>query len=276
MEDPLRKTARLALTLGASLATAAAWAQGPLHVVANDAWCDGEGDHWSESERYCEVREATWAAGSARTDVDASPNGGIEVHGWDRSSVKLEAKVVAMAETVAAAHDLADQVQIETGANVRATGPTVTRHRHWSVTYRLSVPRKVSLGLRSVNGGISVSDVAGAVEFETMNGGIRLDAVGGRVEGRTTNGGLDIRLAGLGWSGEGLDVTTTNGGVTLAVPADYNARVETGTTNGGLQVDFPVTLQGRIDRRHVSFEVGKGGPLVRALTTNGGVTVRKR
>jgi DUF4097 and DUF4098 domain-containing protein YvlB len=98
----------------------------------------------------------------------------------------------------------------------------------------------------------------------------------GRVQGRTTNGGLDIRLAGSGWSGVGLDVTTTNGGVTMAVPADYNSRIETGTTNGGLDVDFPVTLQGHIDRKHLTFDVGKGGPPVRAMTTNGGVEVRKR
>jgi len=272
----MRKLPFLALS-ALSLATPAAWAQAAAaHVVVPSAWCQDDGDRGNGQERYCEVREATWSSASARTEVDASPNGGIEVRGWDRAEVKLEAKVVAFAETSAEARDLASQVQVETGATVNATGPKGTRHRYWWVAFRLSVPRKANLGLRSVNGGISVREVAGTVDFETMNGGVTLDAVAGRVQGRTTNGGLDIRLAGSGWAGEGLDVTTTNGGVTLAVPADYNARVETGTTNGGLRVDFPVTLQGRIDRKHLSFEVGKGGPLVRAMTTNGGVTVRKR
>ncbi len=271
----MRKTAFLVLALAASLGNAPAWAQGALHPVANHAWCD-DGDRGGDRERHCEVREATWATGSARTEVDASPNGGVEVQGWDRAEVKLQAKVVAMAETSAEASDLAGQVQVETSGTIHATGPKGTERRHWWVSYKLWVPRKASLGLRSVNGGISVREVAGTVEFETTNGGVSLDAVGGRVLGHTTNGGLDIKLAGGGWAGEGLDVTTTNGGVTLAVPADYNARVETGTTNGGLQVDFPVTLQGRIDRKHLSFEVGKGGPLVRAMTTNGGVTVKKR
>jgi hypothetical protein len=246
-------------------------------VVAGDAWCDEDSHHGDDArERHCEVREATWAGSSARTDVDASPNGGIEVRGWDQSEVKLQAKVVAMADTSAEAGDLASQVQVETGATIHATGPKGTRHSYWWVGYRLWVPRKASLGLRSVNGGISVREVAGAVEFETTNGGIELDALAGHVQGHTTNGGLNIRLAGTAWTGDGLDVTTTNGGITLRVPVDYNARIETGTTNGGLEVDFPVTLQGRIDRKHLSFEVGKGGSLVRAVTTNGGVTVRKR
>ena len=264
------------LALAFSLSAMPARGQATLQVVPNDAWCDDDGDRGDDRERHCEVREATWTGGSARTEVDASPNGGIEVRGWDRPEVRLRAKVVAMAPTTAEASDLAGQVQIATAGPIHATGPRGTRRSHWWVSYRLSVPRKASLGLRSVNGGIAVREVAGAVEFETTNGGISLEAVGGRVQGRTTNGGLDIRLAGSGWSGEGLDVTTTNGGVTLAVPSDYNARIETGTTNGGLDVDFPVTLQGRIDRKHLTFDVGKGGPLVRAMTTNGGVEVRKR
>jgi hypothetical protein len=272
----VRKTALLVFGLASCLVPAPARAQGPLHTVASDAWCDDDGGRGDDRERHCEVRETTWAGSSARTEVDASPNGGIEVRGWDRPEVKLRVKVVAMAETPAEAGELAGQIQVETGGTIHATGPKGTRHRHWWVSYRLWVPRKASLGLRSVNGGISVREVAGALEFETTNGGISLDDVAGHVQGRTTNGGLDIRLAGGGWTGEGLDVTTTNGGVTLAVPVDYDARVETGTTNGHLDVDFPVTLQGRIDRKHLTFDVGKGGPLVRAMTTNGGVEVRKR
>ncbi len=66
-----------------------------------------------------------------------------------------------------------------------------------------------------------------------------------------------------------LSTPTGNGTTDVLVGA-------TGTTNGGLDVDFPVTLQGRIDRKHLTFDVGKGGPLVRAMTTNGGVEVRKR
>ena len=100
----------LALALAGSLATVSAWAEGPLHVLANHAWCDGEDDRGDERERYCEVREATWAGGAARTDVDASPNGGIEVRGWDRAEVKLLAKVVATGETTGDARDLAAQV----------------------------------------------------------------------------------------------------------------------------------------------------------------------
>jgi DUF4097 and DUF4098 domain-containing protein YvlB len=113
------------------------------------------------------------------------------------------------------------------------------------------------------------------VEFKTVNGGVRIDRAAGSLRGRTTNGGVDVSLEGGAWEGEGLDVETTNGGVRVTLPSAYNARLVTGTVNGGLEVDFPVTVQGRISRR-LDVTLGRGGPTVRATTTNGGVVIRSR
>jgi hypothetical protein len=44
--------------------------------------------------------------------------------------------------------------------------------------------------------------------------------------------------------------------------------------NGGIDVDFPVTVQGRIGREF-STTLGRGGPLLRAATTNGQVRVSR-
>jgi DUF4097 and DUF4098 domain-containing protein YvlB len=96
----------------------------------------------------------------------------------------------------------------------------------------------------------------------------------GRVTGRTTNGGLDVRLDGSAWDGEGLDLETSNGGVNLVVPEDYNAELQTGTVNGGLNLDFPLTVQGRVNRR-IEVTLGRGGAPIRAVTTNGGIRLRR-
>jgi DUF4097 and DUF4098 domain-containing protein YvlB len=94
------------------------------------------------------------------------------------------------------------------------------------------------------------------------------------VHARTTNGGVDVTLTGEKWDGDALDLHSTNGGVRMRVPEDYSARLETRTVNGGVHVDFPVTVQGRIGRE-ISTTLGKGGALVRAETTNGGVHVSR-
>ena len=44
--------------------------------------------------------------------------------------------------------------------------------------------------------------------------------------------------------------------------------------NGPMMLDIPVTVQGRLDFHHIATDIGAGGPPVRAVTTNGPVTVR--
>src|SRR6266540_1714545 len=97
----------------------------------------------------------------------------------------------------------------------------------------------------------------------------------GDVKGQTMNGGLAIDLAGAGWDGKGMDVRTTNGGVTLSIPENYSAHLETGTVNGGLKTDFPITLQGEV-KRELSFDLGGGGQTISAMTTNGGVSIKRK
>jgi len=246
---------------------------GGAAAAAERDWC-ADGSWNDRQERYCEVREHSLGAGG-RLSVDARPNGGIEVEGWDRSEARLEAKVVAQAESEAEARQLASQVQIETSGTIHAAGPRSSDGRSWSVSYRLHVPRNAELALTSTNGGISVRATRGAIELETSNGGLHLDDVGGKVKGRTTNGGVHVRLTGEAWPGEGLDLRTTNGGVKLQVPAGYNAHLETGTTNGGIHSEIPVAVAGRMDRQ-LSADLGHGGPTIRVFTTNGGVSLTRR
>jgi DUF4097 and DUF4098 domain-containing protein YvlB len=133
----------------------------------------------------------------------------------------------------------------------------------------------MDLSATTSNGGISVEQVDGRMDFEAENGGIAVRDAAGSISAHTTNGGVSARLTGTSWRGERLDLRTTNGGVSLDIPQGYNAELETGTVNGGMEIDFPVTIQGRINRR-IRTTLGRGGPMVRAVTTNGGVKIRER
>ena len=236
-----------------------------------ETWCDVS---YGEDERYCEVREQTLPATDGVT-VDAGPNGGIGVTGWSRDEVNLQAKVQAHADTEERAQEIAAAVTIRTdGGRIRAEGPKSGKDEWWSVSYRMSVPVRTDLSLETKNGGISIDGVSGDLEFRALNGGVSLRGVSGYVNGSTTNGGLSIELTGSEWDGEGLDVKTTNGGVNLKIPEGYSARLETGTVNGRLEIGFPVTVQGRLDKR-LTTELGSGGRPIRVRTTNGGVKISR-
>jgi DUF4097 and DUF4098 domain-containing protein YvlB len=227
---------------------------------------------------HCEIKEQTLPAGGAIT-VDGKQNGGISIKGWERNEILVRARIESRAPTQAEADSLAQQVRIETAAlNIHAEGPESRDDYQWYVSYEIFVPRRSDLSLQAHNGGIAISDVAGRINFKTLNGGVSLTRVGGAVSGRTTNGGVHVELVGTRWDGEMLDVTTTNGGVNIAMPDNYSAHLETSTVNGNISSDFalnvPLNSRGRVPRE-ISVDLGSGGPTIKLTTTNGGVRVNR-
>ncbi len=263
-------TRRAGTTLAATLAIILLGATGAFA----DSWddCDGwDRDHGDDKGRFCEIREFSMAdLGSL--EVDAAPNGGIKVAAWDRSEIKVKARISVWDKDEADAREIAASIDVHTdGGRVRAES---RNERNWSVSFRIQAPRNTDLDLESHNGGISVAGIEGHLRIETHNGGLSLDSVAGDVVARTQNGGVSIELDGDSWQGSGLDVQTTNGGVTLNIPSNYSAELETGTVNGRIRIDFPVTVQGEIGRR-LTTTLGSGGALIKVKTTNGGVRINK-
>lgn len=241
----------------------------------SDDWCREQ--NWNDDrETACDVRELTLPSSGSLT-VDASPNGGIKVEGAARYDVHVRARIVATAATAERARQILSAVRVQpSGDRIQAEGPDgLGRREGWHVSYDLLVPMQMGLSLKSTNGGVSIRDVEGRIEFTTTNGGVKLANVGGDVRGRTTNGGVDIELEGAMWQGEGLDVQTSNGGVRLSIPEHYSARLETSTNNGGLTSDFPVNVTDRRPRE-IDMTLGAGGPPIRVRTSNGGVRITKK
>lgn len=232
--------------------------------------------HESDRPSHCEIRELSVpVAGNALT-IDATPNGGISVRGWDRAEIQVRARVSANAETQQEADAMAADVRVLTdGGRIRSEGRPSGGHGGWSVSFEVMAPARHALTLRTKNGGISVKGVESEIDFETTNGGITLADVNGDVRGHTTNGGVQIELSGDAWVGQGLDVQTHNGGVRLSVPGAYSAHLEAGTTNGGVRYDFPVVVQGTMGK-DLSVDLGHGGVPLKVRTVNGGVSIVRR
>jgi len=262
----------VAVAVGLAVPTASLADTGTWLILEDHSWC-GE-DDWDE--RHCEVREIILPADRKLIAVDGGNNGGIEVEGWDRDEIRLRVKVKVWADDREEAEEIASEIEIVTDdRTIHAEGPNTNgkwRRRGWAVSYRLMVPKESNLDLETNNGGIDIVDVSGDIRFSATNGGIALLGLGGDVKGHTTNGGITVELLGDGWKGDGLNVSTTNGGVSVAVPETYNAELETGTVNGGIHVDFPIMVQGNI-KRNLNTTLGDGGARIRVKTTNGGVHI---
>jgi DUF4097 and DUF4098 domain-containing protein YvlB len=276
----MRRLAPPALALAALLLSATTLAAQRYRDSESDAeWLehcrDGQyGNRWDG--HACEVRTVPVQRGVKSLSIDGASLGGVSVTGWDRDSVHVSARIVAMARSDADAERYLKDVRISSeGGTIRASGSShADEDVHQIVSYDVYVPRHMDLDLRAHNGGLRVEAVTGKMSLETVNGGLSLEGAGGDVRAYAQNGGLNVRLTGKHWDGAGLDAQTQNGGVRLVVPEGYSARLETGTVNGGIRTDIPITVSGRISQR-INLTLGSGGAPVRATTTNGGVIIAR-
>ena len=143
-----------------------------------------------------------------------------------------------------------------------------------SVEFTILLPKGVKMDASTVNGGLAIEGATAQVKARTVNGGIEAASTSGPVSAKTVNGGIRVKA---GTIGDGpVEYETVNGSITLELPEKMNANIEMRTVNGSItSEDFPITVQGRFDRRRISGKIGTGGPELSVSTVNGSIRLRR-
>ena len=155
-----------------------------------------------------------------------------------------------------------------------STGPdTGNRDESWSVSFEISVPRNAMLTLNTNNGGISIDDFRGSAKFHARTAGWSRTSVGGdlrRDDQRRRHRG---RRRSLGR--RRASTSDHNGGIRPHPPEGASQRSSKPAPRTAASASTSPLPQGRIGR-HLETTLGAGAPKLRAMTTNGGVTIRQR
>jgi hypothetical protein len=145
-----------------------------------------------------------------------------------------------------------------------------------SVEFRVRVPRGVRIGASSVNGSVTVNGATSEVRASSVNGSVEATSTGGPVEASTVNGSVFARMGRL-TGDEDLEYTTVNGSIHVEFDGELtNADVEMSTVNGRFELNFPITIEGRLNPRHLRTRIGSGGRRIKLTTVNGNVELRRR
>ena len=145
-------------------------------------------------------------------------------------------------------------------------------HVESSVTYDVTIPQEFDIDISNVNGAVNVNDASGRLRVETTNGRIEMARCSGTVDASTTNGGIRAELLRVA-AAKDLTLETTNGRITLVVPASLAANIDASTTNGSITTDLPVTTKS-FDSNSLRGAINGGGPRLRLRTTNGSIEIR--
>lgn len=149
-----------------------------------------------------------------------------------------------------------------------------SRNNDVSVDFVIAVPRGVNIRGSTVNGDLRVNGATEEVRVSTVNGNVNAVSSGGPVEARSVNGNVHARMGRLDGD-EDISYGSVNGNVVVEFSGDLHAEVEMSTTNGGFETNFPLTVRGRLNPRHIRTTIGDGGRLIRLSTVNGNVELRR-
>jgi hypothetical protein len=281
------------LTVGALIAVVA----GPAGANALDL------------EDHSSSRQTLHFAGAGPRTLEVNVvTGAITVEGYDGSDVEVIVNKTTYARSRDDLEEAARDVKLDTADNtdtvrllVKYHGEALCgeRHSHWleddrrhydvRYDFTIRVPKSTRLELCTINrGDIAVTGTQDNFAIHTINGRITLSDIAGSGEATTINGRVTASFTAA--PRESSVFKTINGDVVLEMPADFSADLHMKTFNGGLFTDFetqPLRVQNVSVERHgnlsvyrpnafTSVRAGNGGPELTLETLNGDVRVLRR
>lgn len=120
------------------------------------------------------------------------------------------------------------------------------------------------------SGSVYLSQTApGDVEVSTGSGSIELVGIDGALDASAGSGRITVDGRQQGnWR-----IGTGSGSITVRLPDDAAFLLDAESRSGGITVDHPLTVQGKISKRHIRGEVRGGGPLLEVDTGSGGIRI---
>jgi len=127
-----------------------------------------------------------------------------------------------------------------------------------TIDLEISVPRRTSLHLSSVNdGNIHVSDVEGELDINNVNGEVTLLNVAGSAVAHALNGELKVTFTRVDPQ-KAMSFSSLNGDIDVTFPADLKANVSFRTDNGEVLSDFDIQMQASAPKQLTEGDSGKG------------------
>jgi DUF4097 and DUF4098 domain-containing protein YvlB len=133
--------------------------------------------------------------------------------------------------------------------------------------------------LRQITGTVVSETSGGDIDGTSLTGDVRVETSGGNIDLREVNGktvastsGGNVRMELVEY--KGVDASTSGGNITIRLPGSAGADIHAETVAGSVHCDFP--FQGSLDDGTLDGTINGGGQRLRAETSGGDISIRKR
>ena len=215
-------------------------------------------------------------AGVTAIDVRAE-NGAITVRA--SADTVISATVTKSCKGTSHADAEAHLADITTGDSVSGTAlclwgrvPTPNTRSYNSI----AAPFASLLRIVTANGAVNLDSMAGAAVVVAANGAVSTVAHSGSISVEAANGAIDCDVAALD-TVEAAALHSSNGRVTLYLPADASIAFDITTSNGSASVTGFTSVNYSINEaKHKVGTIGTGAAAVSLRSENGNVTIQAK
>jgi lia operon protein LiaG len=142
------------------------------------------------------------------------------------------------------------------------------------IDIEVKLPKSMRIRAHSVSGDVTVTGAEGEVQAGSVSGDVEMQHLRATsVAASTVSGDVEVGIDALTGDGD-LRFNSVSGDVTVTLPAGTDADVTMRSVSGELDTDFPLTLNGRMDRHALEARIGKGGRQLAVSTVSGDVRLR--
>jgi DUF4097 and DUF4098 domain-containing protein YvlB len=214
--------------------------------------------------------------------------GSLNVVGWQKGSVRVEAEKIIYYETPENAKAFMQKSPLrirhsQTSVTIRAMAapepPAIME-----VNYTVYVPgEKTDINAKVEKGDFSIEGVNGWVEATVKEGSVEAKSMAGYFSCKTQRGDILADMSGNRWKGYEFDALTQQGSATIRLPAEYSAALQLETSNGKIIVNYPPqVVEGEVvppeiisrkNSQSLKAAVGDGGAPIKIVTYSGDITL---
>lgn len=148
--------------------------------------------------------------------------------------------------------------------------------RSYNSKYDITQPAATALNIIAANGAIELHNTAAPASIVASNGAVRVFAHQAGINVVASNGAIDCDIAALD-SADLVSLRSSNGRVTLTVPADASLAFDLTTSNGTVTVEgFTGVSYSVNESKHKVGTIGAGVALATLRSDNGTVNLKAR
>jgi DUF4097 and DUF4098 domain-containing protein YvlB len=213
-----------------------------------------------------ETHDDTFSVGAAPKIVVSNDNGQIDIVTGNEGTVNVKATIRRPDDVEYTVVQEGDTVRVETQIS---SGWRFGIDSGADIT--VTLPANTNVDLQTSNGGIEVVGLQNSGKLWTANGMISLENVKGEFEVNTINGAIDFR--GEMTAGGMNQLTTSNGSVEVTLLGEPSVKLDATTSNGEITCKLPIAATESGINRLVGV-VGGGDAGLVIKTLNGSIKVQ--